>query len=86
MQKMLPQALVKAETAFPQFFVYTIIFVQLFVYTNILTRNTTTQRKCLTTKIDVCTAHKGGKTEKDALVKENSAKASKMCVYLLHSY
>ena len=30
-------------------------------------------KKCLTTKI-------GCKTEKDALMKENSAKASKMCI------
>ena len=38
-----------------------------------------TQIKCLTTKIDVCKAHLGCKTEKDAFMKGNSAKASKMC-------
>ena len=42
--------------------------------------NETNKQKCLTTKIDVCNAHKGYKTEKDALMKENSAKASKMCI------
>ena len=76
MQKMLPQTLDKAATAFPRFLHSYIVCIC--DMSPVAMKQT--NKKCLTTKIDVCKAHKGCKTEKDALMKENSAKASKMCV------
>ena len=74
---MLPQTLDKAATAFPRFLHIYCLCMRHF---DVACCNETNKQKCLTTKIDVCNAHKGYKAEKDALMKENSAKASKMCV------
>ena len=73
---MLPQTLDKAATAFPRFLHSYIVCIC--DMSPVAMKQT--NKKCLTTKIDVCKAHKGCKTEKDALMKENSAKASKMCI------
>ena len=68
---MLPQTLDKAATAFPRFLHSYIVCICDILMSPVAMKQA--NKKCLTTKI-------GCKTEKDALMKENSAKASKMCI------
>ena len=68
---MLPQTLDKAATAFPRFLHSYIVCICDILMSPVAMKQA--NKKCLTTKI-------GCKTEKDALMKENSPKASKMCI------